>query len=136
MTISTDRPTAPGWRTFFLVAAIYDLVLGAAFFLLYGPLFEALAIELPNNTSYIHLTAAFVFVQGLGYWIVARNPARNRGIVQMGLAYKVAFAALTFYYLAIGELLHTTFLVFGILDVAFLIGFWWYLSQTSEGRPA
>jgi hypothetical protein len=136
MTTSTDRPFAPGWRTFFLVAAIYDLVLGAAFFLLYGPLFEALAIELPNNTSYIHLTAAFVFVQGLGYWIVAGNPAGNRGIVQMGVAYKFAFAALSFYYLAIGELLHATFLVFGILDAAFLIGFWWFLSQTAERRSA
>ena len=29
------------WRTFFMVAAIYDIVLGVAFFLLYGPLFGA-----------------------------------------------------------------------------------------------
>ena len=28
------------------------------------------------------------------YWIVARNPMANRGIVQMGIAYKFAFASL------------------------------------------
>jgi len=123
------------WRTFFIVAAIYDLVLGAAFFFAYGPIWELLEIELPNNIAYIHLTAAFVFVQGLGYWIVAQRPARNRGIVQVGIAYKFAFASLSFYYFAIGELLHPTFLVFGALDVLFLIGFWRFLSQTTE-EPA
>ena len=124
------------WRTFFIVAAVYDLVLGAAFFLAYGPIWELLGLELPNNISYIHLTAAFVFVQGVGYWIVARNPTANRGIVQVGIAYKFAFAALSFYYLAIGELLHPTFLVFGILDVLFLIGFWLFLSQHGEAPAA
>ncbi|MGZ8563620.1 MAG: hypothetical protein ACXWWU_08380 [Candidatus Limnocylindria bacterium] len=123
------------WRTFFMVAALYDLVLGAAFFFAYEPIWELLELELPNNTAYIHLTAAFVFVQGVGYAIVAQNPAANRGIVQMGIAYKLAFAGLSFYYFAIGELLHPTFLVFGILDVLFLIGFWVFLSQTRD-EPA
>ena len=90
---------------------------------------------MPNSIAYIHLTAAFVFVQGVGYWIVSRNPIANRGIVQMGIAYKFAFAGLSFYYFAIGELLHWTFLVFGILDTLFLIGFWWFLSQVRE-EPA
>lgn len=124
------------WRTFFIVAAVYDLVLGAAFFLLYGPIWELLGLELPNNTAYIHLTAAFVVVQGVGYWIVAQHPNANRGIVQMGIAYKLAFAGLAFYYLAIGELLHPTFLVFGILDVLFLVGFWMFLSQARPESTA
>ena len=123
------------WRTFFMVAAVYDMVLGAAFFFAYGPIWELLELELPNNTAYIHLTAAFVFVQGFGYWIVAQNPTANRGIVQMGFAYKLAFAGLSVYYFAIGELLHPTFLLFGILDVLFLIGFWMFLSQARE-EPA
>jgi hypothetical protein len=115
------------WRTFFLVAAVYDLVLGAAFFVLYGPLFDVLEIALPNNISYIHLTAAFVFVQGLGYWFVYQDPPANHGIVKQGVAYKFAFAALGFYYLAIGELLHPVFLAFSILDFLFLVGFVMFL---------
>ena len=111
------------YKTFFLVAALYDIVLGAAFFFLYGPLWDALGIALPNNTAYIHLTAAFVFVQGVGYWFVYQDPDGNHGIVKTGLVYKTAFAGLAFYYLAIGQLLHPVFLVFGALDVLFLIGF-------------
>lgn len=117
------------WRAFFLVAALYDLVLGAAFFLLYGPLFEMLGIALPNNISYIHLTAAFVFVQGLGYWFVYQDPIANRGIVKVGVPYKLAFSTLGFYYLAIGELLHPVFLVFSVLDLLFLIGFVLFLRE-------
>lgn len=123
----TAEATSSGWRTFFLAAALYDIVLGVAFFLLYGPLFSALGIELPNNTSYIHLTAAFVFVQGLGYWFVYQEPASNRGIVKLGIVYKAVFAGLGFYYLAIGQLLHPVFLVFAIADLAFLVGFWLFL---------
>jgi hypothetical protein len=124
------------WRTFFLVAAIYDLILGAAFFFLYGPFFEALGIALPNNTSYIHLTAAFVFVQGLGYWFVAQDPDGNRGIVKVGAAYKTAFSGLALYYFLIGELLHPIFGLFGVLDALFLIGFILFLRQPSMRQPA
>ena len=124
------------WRTFFLVAAVYDIVLGVAFFLLYGPLFSALGIELPNNTSYIHLTAAFVFTQGLGYWFVYQDPPANLGIVKLGIVYKAIFSGLAFYYLAIGQLLHPVFLVFGVADLLFLIGFWLFLRQPSEVAAA
>jgi hypothetical protein len=124
------------WRTFFLVAAVYDLVLGAAFFFLYGPLFDALGIALPNNTSYIHLTAAFVFVQGLGYWFVYQDPEENRGIVKIGTAYKAAFSALALYYLVIGQLLHPVFAVFGLLDAFFLIGFVLFLRHPRMRSPA
>ena len=115
------------WKAFFLTAAVYDIVLGAAFFLFYGPLFSALHIALPNNTSYIHLTAAFVVVQGIGYWFVYQDPGANRGIVKLGVIYKTAFSGLTFYYWATGGLLHPIFGVFGILDVLFLVGFVMFL---------
>ena len=124
------------WRTFFMVAAIYDIVLGVAYFLLYGPLFSALGIELPNNTSYIHLTAAFVFTQGLGYWLVYQDPQANLGIVKLGVVYKAIFSGLAFYYFAIGQLLHPVFLVFGVADLAFLIGFWLFLRQRDEAGAA
>ena len=124
------------WRTFFLVAAIYDIVLGVAFFVLYGPLFSALGIEMPNNTSYIHLTAAFVFTQGLGYWFVYQDPPANLGIVKLGIVYKAIFSGLAFYYLAIGELLHPVFLVFGVADLLFLVGFWLFLRRPAAVAAA
>jgi len=115
------------WKAFFLTAAVYDIALGAAFFLFYVPPFSALHIALPNNTSYFHLPASFVVVQGIGYWFVYQDPGANRGIVKLGVIYKTAFSGLTFYYWATGGLLHPIFGVFGILDVLFLVGFVMFL---------
>jgi hypothetical protein len=129
---TVENAPGSGWRTFFLVAAVYDIVLGIGFFFLYGPLFSALGIELPNNTSYIHLTAAFVFVQGLGYWFVYQDITGNRGIVKLGIVYKAVFAGLGFYYLAIGQLLHPVFLVFAVADACFLVGFWLFLRRSTS----
>ena len=123
---------ASAWRTFFLVAAVYDIVLGIGFFFLFGPIFSALGIALPNNTSYIHLTAAFVFVQGVGYWFVFQDPAANLGIVKLGIVYKAVFAGLGFYYLAIGQLLHSVFLVLAVADALFLVGFWLFLRRSTS----
>jgi len=111
------------WKPFFLVAAVYDAILGAAFFLFYQPLFHALSISLPNNTSYIHITAAYVFVQGLSYWFVYRNPVGNVDIVKVGIVYKVIYSGLAFYYLAIGQLLSSIFAWLGVVDVVFLVLF-------------
>lgn len=135
MTTATTANTAPagsGWRTFFLVAALYDIVLGIGFFFLFDPLFAALGLALPNNTAYIHLTAGFVFVQGLGYWFVYQDPSANLGIVKQGIVYKTVFAGLAFFYLAIGQLLHPAFLVFAVADLFFLTGFVLFLRQTRE----
>ncbi len=125
------------FKTFFLVAAWYDLILGAVFFLLYGPIYDFLDIALPNSTSYIHLSAGFVFVQGVGYWFVYRNMFRNIDLVKVGVIYKVVYSSVTVYYLAIGQLPHATFAWFALFDVLFLIGFvrFLMLARTGELEP-
>ncbi|MBI2847034.1 MAG: hypothetical protein HYX82_04045, partial [Chloroflexi bacterium] len=111
------------FKAVFLVAAVYDVVLGVVFFFLYKPVFNTLGIELPNNTSYIHLTAGFVFVQGVGYWFVYRNMLRNVDLVKLGIVYKAIYTAVALYYLAIGELLNAIFAWFAVFDVVFLLLF-------------
>ena len=110
-------------RTLFVVAAAYDLVLGIAFFFAYGPIFTTLAIPIPPNTSYIHITAAFVFVQGVGYWLVARDLARNHDLVRLGVIYKGIYVAVAVYELALGQLISDVFLWFAAFDFVFLLLF-------------
>ena len=111
------------FKALFLVAALYDAILGALFFLLYGPIFDLFEIALPNNTSYIHLTAGFIFVQGVGYWFVYRNMLRNIDLVKVGVIYKGIYTLVAVYYLVTGELLSAIFAWFAVLDVLFLLGF-------------
>jgi hypothetical protein len=110
-------------RLLFVVAAAYDIVLGIAFFFLYGPIFATLGIALPPNTSYIHITAAFVFVQGVGYWLVSQDIARNHDLVRLGVIYKGIYVTVALYELALGQLISDVFLWFAAFDLAFLVLF-------------
>ncbi|MDQ3780085.1 MAG: hypothetical protein M3354_06030 [Chloroflexota bacterium] len=114
---------------FFLVASIYDLLLGVAFFFFYRPIFDALGVAPPEDRSYLHLTAAFIAVQGLGYALVWRNPLRNVDLVKVGAAYKAAYIGTALVYLFNGELPHNLFAWFAVFDVAFLVGFIQFLAM-------
>jgi hypothetical protein len=134
------------FRALFLTVALYNSLLGATFFLFYRPLFDGLGIELPYNTSYIHLTAGFVFVQGVGYWFVYRDMLRNVDLVKLGVIYKGIYSGLAFYYLLSGDLLDAVFAWFAVFDVIFLALFVVFLMTvrqqamsgvpTPPGRPA
>lgn len=117
------------YRTVFRVAALYDIVLGIGFFFFWKWLFDALGVAPPANTSYIHITAAYVFMQGLGYWFVARDMLRNVDIVKLGVIYKALYIAMSVYYLAIGELLHEVFAWFAVFDLIFLVLFIAFLTK-------
>ncbi len=113
----------PFWKRVFLIAALYDSILGALFFLFYRPIYAVFGIPLPDNTSYIHLSAGYVFVQGVGYWFVFRDLLGNLGIVKVGIIYKAIYIAVAVYYLSIGQLPHAIFAWFALFDVVFLLLF-------------
>ena len=121
------------FRGVFIAAAIYDGVLGLVFFFLYDPIFQLLQIPLPDNNSYIHITAAYIFVQGVGYWLVYRNPLRNLDLVKLGVVYKAIYSVVALYYLVIGELIHAIFAWFAVCDVVFLALFVTFLAMARTG---
>ncbi len=122
------------YRAVFRVAAVYDVVLGIVFFFFYAPIFDALGIQRPENTSYIHITSAYVFMQGLGYWFVARDMLRNIDLVRLGVIYKVIYVGLAVYYLATGELLHEVFTWFAVADLVFLALFTAFLVKALPAK--
>jgi hypothetical protein len=124
------------YRLFFLVAAVYDMALGVAFFFLYQPIFEWLGMTLPPHVSYIHLPAVFVFVQGLSYLIAYANPLGNLGIVKVGVAYKGSYTALAAYYLVTDQIPAMFFAWFGLFDFFFFIGFVWFLRWAGRGATS
>ena len=119
------------FRTMFQVAAIYDMALGVAFFFFWKPILGSLGVPLPENTSYLHIATAYVFMQGLGYWFVSRNMERNIDIVKLGIIYKAIYVGLAIYYTVIGQLLHVVFAWFAVFDAIFLALFVWYLVKAA-----
>ena len=129
-------PVWPGWRPFFLVAALYDLLLGVVFLVFGEQILDAIGMVLPPHIAYIQLAAVFILVQGLSYGFVYRDPPGNLGLVRVGVIYKVAYAGLALWYLIIGQLPSGFFLPWALIDVAFLIGFVLFLRAVAGAKQA
>lgn len=127
MITSVGRPVPVTWRWFFLVAAVYDMGLGLAFLVAGSSILDAIGMDLPPHVSYYQLAAVFVFVQGFSYLFAWHDPVANRAVVWVGVVYKAAYSALAAWYLAVGLLPSMFFVPWAIADVAFLIGFLWFL---------
>jgi len=135
MTMSSTSAVLARWRWFFLLAAVYDLALGLAFFFLYDPIFKALGMAMPPHVSWVHLPAVFVFIQGISYLLVWMAPLANLGIVKVGIAYKGCYAALAAYYLLTDQIPAMFFAWFGLFDFLFLIGFVAFLRWAGREAP-
>ena len=127
-------PSFSFYRAVFAIAAIYDIVLGAAFIFFYDPILDWLDITPPDNTSYIHLAAVFVLVQGISYVFAWQNLAENVSLVKTGIIYKAAYFLVALYYLVTGDLLHWIFFVFGVADLGFMLLFIGALAMLRSDR--
>ena len=119
-------PTRERWyRSLFWIAAVYDVALGIAFLFFATPIFEWIGIEdtLPEYTSYISLLAAFLFVIGVAYVLIALGDLhRNRDLITVGILYKVAYFSVALWYLIDGVYPHILFFyVFGLADLVFAV---------------
>lgn len=125
------------YRGLFLVAAIYDGVLGIAFTFFHGVLFEMLDLTPPGG-GYIPLLGAFLFVIGVAYYLIWRGDlARNRDMIFVGTLYKLAYASVAFVFWALGDIPHVVFAgLFGVADLVFfvlMLECWLYLGRTQGG---
>ena len=119
------------FRGLFLVAAVYDLILGFFFFFFYKPVYTYFNITLPVYPMYLQMAAAFVFAMGVGYYFVYRNLYRNIDLVKLGVVYKLTYAGLTSYFYFVG-LANITFFWFAMIDATFLALFVWFLFYARE----
>jgi hypothetical protein len=110
-------------KTLLLVAAVYDIVAGLVFALCYRPIYERFGVDLPNHAGYVQLSALFVFVFGIGFYIASRDPVRNLGIILMGILMKASFVLVVFYntYATSSPQLY---IPFAAADAVFMLLFW------------
>ena len=115
------------YRYLFLIAALYDFVLGLVFFFFLPFFFEEIYdIAAPIYPAFFQASAAFVFVMGIGFYFVYRNIYRNVDIVKIGITFKSVYTALAFYYVFI-ENMPWVFSIFGFLDIIFIVFFVFFL---------
>lgn len=118
-------PTRERWyRRLFLVATVYDVLLGIVFLLFGGWAFDLLDIreEMPEG-GYVPLIGAFLLVIGIAYWFIYRGDlGQNRDLIAVGTLYKAAYSGVGFWVWAFDEVAHVAFVaVFGIADLVFFV---------------
>ncbi len=122
------------FKKLFLIAAIYDFILGFGFLFLYKSVYSYFNITLPVYPMYLQLSAAFVFAMGIGYYFIYKNLYRNIDLVKLGIVYKLVYAGFAIYFFVAG-LAHILFLWFGIFDIIFLVLFVYFFSYAKkDGR--
>lgn len=131
-----DQLTKEKYSKLFFIGALWNLSIAGSGLLLPN-LINKLVFGFRTVVTYgittfaLRLTWALVFVYGIGYYFVSRDPEKNRGIVWMGILGKLAFflTALIYYSKRFITLL-TMILCFG--DFVFSALFAWFLFKTRD----
>lgn len=119
------------YKGLFLVAGLYDFILGLMFFLFYIQIYNFFGINLPNHPEYIQAPAIFIVVLGVMFFYVFKNMYRNADLVKVGALSKIAYSGLTFYHYYFADL-HWIFALFAWFDILFLILFILFLYQAKK----
>ncbi len=109
-------------KPLFVVAAIYDFLLGVIFLLAWRGIYGRFGVTLPNHPGYIQFPAALVATFGIGFWFVARAPGRNRDIIKLGVLLKLAYSGTVLAYWGQGQM-PAMWVPFAWIDLAFMLAF-------------
>lgn len=82
----------------FLLAALYDGILGMAFFAAPAAIFDFHQVEPPNHFAYVQFPALLLIIFAAMFLRIAQDPLRHRELVLYGIGLKLAYAGLAFWY--------------------------------------
>ena len=108
----------------FVVAALYDGILGILFLLAPEYLFSVFGVTPANHPGYVQFSAALLIVFALMFTAVAVEPVRNRNLIPYGILLKVSYAGIVFYYWATSGI-PSMWKPFAVIDLLFMLAFVW-----------
>jgi len=111
-------------RPLFIIAGLYDGVLGLAFLFFAPAVFDRFNVTPPNHFGYVHFPALLLLVFALMFFAIAADPWRNRNLIPYGILLKASYCATVgWHWLDAG--VPWMWKPFFILDLLFLIAFIW-----------
>lgn len=87
-------------KVLFIIAALYDGLLGLLFLFSPGFAFEMFEVVPPNHFGYVQFPAILLLIFAAMFLRVAMDPVSNRFIMLCGVALKAGYSGLVFYYMA------------------------------------
>lgn len=110
------------YKGLFLLAALYDGILGIVFVFTWPLLYSLFGVTPPNHGGYVQFPALLLMVFGAMFLRISRDPVRHRDLIPYGAGLKAAYSGTVFsYQLTTG--VPFMWIPFAWLDVAFLAAF-------------
>jgi hypothetical protein len=118
----------------FIIAALYDGLLGLGFLLSADALFQGFQVPPPNHFGYVHFPAALLLVFAFMFLAIAGNPQRNRNLIPYGMLLKVSYCSVVcFYWFTTG--IPSMWKPFVFYDLVFLGFFAWAYAALRKPKP-
>jgi hypothetical protein len=118
-------------KALFVIAAIYDGILGLLFLFFPGLAFEVFEVVPPNHFGYVQFPAVLLLIFALMFYRVSQDPVANRFIMVYGMILKLGYSGIVFYYMLTTGV-PAMWIPWAWADLVFLILF--YLSWNYTGK--
>ena len=123
-------------RITFIVAALYDGVLGIAFFFAGPWVYRTFNVTPPNHWGYVQFSAGLLMIFAAMFAAVARDPRGKRDLIPYGIALKVVYCGLAFYYWLTTDI-PGMWKPFAAIDLIMIVLFAWaYVTTGKRSKPA
>lgn len=114
-------------RVIFIIAGIYDGMLGMVFLFMPEAIFAFYVVTPPNHMAYVEFPAFLLIIFAMMFFRIAMDPARFRELMLFGVGLKVAYCSLVFKYV-MTDGIPTMWIPWAWLDLVFIVAFLlaWY----------
>ena len=85
-------------RPLFIIAGLYDGILGLAFMLVPLQIFDMYGVTPPNHLAYIQFPALLLIVFAVMFFRIAADPVGRRELIIYGIGLKISYCAPAFFY--------------------------------------
>lgn len=120
-------------KLLFIIAGLYDGILGAAFILFADEIFVFHAVEAPNHMAYVQFPALLLLVFAAMFFRISTDPVKYRELILYGCGLKISYCVLAFGYQITTEI-PFMWIPWAWIDIVFLILF--LLTWKSLGERA
>jgi hypothetical protein len=109
-------------KSLFVIAALYDGLLGLAFVFFPLTIFAYYGVEPPNHPAYVQFPALLLLIFAALFLRIAGNPAKNYSLIPYGIALKASYTGLAFWH-AITTGIPAMWIPWAWVDLIFMIVF-------------